>query len=411
MISRVGQSARKLQGLRRRIELVVLARVAGRRAVRAWIVGGALRDRLLGTDIHEIDVAVSRDAEGLARELEAAGLGRAVFLSKDRPGPRVFRVAGPRPIDIAEIEGGSIAADLARRDFTVNAIALALDSGELVDPFGGVEDAMRRRLRCVRPENLAEDPLRILRAARLWSTLGLTPDPSVLAAARAAAPLFGSAAAERVTAELSRLLGSERAAPALGWAARAGILPEALGLSTGGAKSAALARRLSTLDARSIRTIAPARRRRIRLSLVAIRAGMTALEARRWLAERRWAREDARDASALVRLAAQSAAARSTRERWRWILAAGDLAPDALILLASLGVAGRRRARSLAPLTRRPPRRVAVDGDDVVGWLHVAAGPLVGELLSELSIAAAMGEVKNRREARHWLTGQVRKAP
>jgi len=411
MISRVGQSARKLQGLRRRVELVVLARVAARRGLQTWIVGGALRDRLLGARAPEVDVAVSHDAEGLARDLEAAGLGRAVFLSKDRPGPRVFRVAGTRPIDIAEIEGGSIAADLARRDFTVNAIALALHSGVLLDPFGGVEDAIRRRLRCVRPENLAEDPLRILRAARLWSTLGLAPDPSVLAAARAAAPLFGRAAAERVAAELSRLLGSARAAPALGWAARAGILPEALGLPRSGANPAALARRLSALDARSIRRLAPARRRRIRLALVAIRAGMTALEARRWLAGRRWAREDARDAATLVRLATESAVARSTRARWHWILDAGGLAQDALVLLASLGARGQRRARSLAPLSRKPPRRVAVDGDDVVGWLGIAAGPLVGGLLAQLRVAAAMGEVKNRREARHWLTGQVRKAP
>ena len=64
-----------------------------------------------------------------------------------------------------------------------------------------------------------------------------------------------------------------------------------------------------------------------------------------------------------------------------------------------------------APLARTPSRRVAVDGDDVVRWLGIAAGPLVGELLSRLRVAAAMGEVKNRREARHWLTGQVRKAP
>ena len=68
------------------------------------------------------------------------GFGRAVFLSRDRPGPRVFRVAGKRPLDLAELEGGSIEADLARRDFTANAVALALPGGQLLDPFGGIAD-------------------------------------------------------------------------------------------------------------------------------------------------------------------------------------------------------------------------------------------------------------------------------
>lgn len=411
MVRRVSESARKLQGLRRRVEVAALARAASLRGLDAWIVGGALRDRLLRAATPEIDVAVAGDAEGLARDLEASGWGRAVFLSKDRPGPRVFRVAGKRPLDIAEIEGGSIAADLARRDFTVNALALAVRSGELVDPFGGIEDARRRRLRCVRGENLAEDPLRILRAARLWSTHGLAPDPSVLAAARAAAPLFGRAAPERIAAELSKLLGSERACPALGWAARAGILAEALGLAPATAKPAALVRRLSAMDGRSTRSIAPARRRRLRLALVAIGAGMAAPEARRWLGSRRWAREEARDVALLVGLADEGARARSMRDRWRWILDAGPLAADALILLSCLGAAGRRRARLLAPLTRVAPRRVAVGGDDVVRWLSIDAGPRVGALLAGLRVAAAMGEVKNRREARHWLTGQVRKGP
>ncbi len=411
MISRGERSARKLQGLRRRIELVALARAAVRRGLDAWIVGGALRDRLLGLAFPEIDVAVSRDAEGLARDLEASGMGRAVFLSKDRPGPRVFRVAGKRPIDIAEIEGGSIAADLGRRDFTVNAVALALATGEVLDPFGGIADAARRRLRSVRPRNLAEDPLRILRAARLQATHGLAPEPSLLAAARAAAPLFGRAAPERIAAELSKLLGSARAAPALGWAARAGILGEALGLALPAAKSSALARGLSALDGRSTRAIAPARRRRLRLALLAIRAGMAAPEARRWLGERRWAREEARDAALLVGLAAASVGARSTRERWLWILGAGALAADALVLLSCLGAPGRRRAKSLVPLARVPAPRVAVDGNDVVRWLGIPAGPRVGELLAELRAAAAMGKVRNRREARHWLTGQVRKSP
>ena len=228
------------------------------------------------------------------------------------------------------------------------------------------------------PKNLLEDPLRILRAARLWATHGLEPEPAVLAAARPAAPLFGRAAPERIAAELSRLLGSERAAPALGWASRAGILNEALGLALPAARTAAIARRLAALDGRPTRKISPARRRRIRLAFIAIHAGMAAPETRHWLGRRRWAREEARDAALLVGLASASAAPRSARDRWRWILDAGALAGDALVLLSGLGAAGRRRAKSLAPLTRVPPRRVAVGGDDVVRWLELDAGPARG---------------------------------
>ena len=412
MVARGGQVAyRRIQGLRRRAELIALARAAKQRGLDAWIVGGALRDRLLGIASPEIDVAVSGDAEGLARDLEQAGRGRAIFLSKDRPGPRVFRMAGARPIDIAEIEGGSIAADLARRDFTVNALALGLGSGELLDPFDGARDAARRRLRCVRPENLADDPLRILRAARLWASHGLEPEPAVLAAARPAAPLFGRTAPERIAAELSKLLGSARAAPALARAARAGLLGVALGLALPASRRNAIARALAVLDGRRARGIAPERRRRLRLAFIAIQAGMAAPDARRWLGERRCAREEARDAALLVELAASSAGIRSARDRWRWILQAGALSEDALLLLACLGASGKRRARALAPLARAPLRRVAVSGDDVMRWLGLDPGPRVGELLAGLRVAAAMGEVQDRREARHWLTGQVRKGP
>jgi hypothetical protein len=412
MVARGGQAAhRRVQGLRRRAELIALARAAEQRGIDAWIVGGALRDRLLGVQSPEIDVAVSSDAEGLARDLEQAGRGRAVFLSKDRPGPRVFRVAGARPIDIAEIEGGSIASDLARRDFTVNALALELGSGELLDPFHGARDAARRRLRCVRPENLAEDPLRILRAARLWASHGLRPEPAVLAAARPAAPLFGRTAPERIAAELSKLLGSARAAPALGWTARAGILGAALGLALPAPHSAAIARALAVLDGRRTRGIAPERRRRLRLAFIAIRAGMAAPDARRWLEERRFPREETRGAALLVGLMASSAGIRSARDRWRWVLEAGALSDDALVLLACLGASGKRRARTLAPLAHAPLSRVAVTGDDVVRWLGLDPGPRVGELLSGLRVAAAMGHAQNRREARHWLTEQVRKGP
>ena len=136
--------------LRRRPELRALSRLTRQGGNQAWIVGGAVRDALLGQAVPEIDVAVTRDAEGIAKELERHGFGTAVFVSRGRPGPRVFRVAGEHPLDIAEIEGDSITTDLARRDFTVNAVAVALDTGQIEDPFGGLRDLAHRRLRCVR---------------------------------------------------------------------------------------------------------------------------------------------------------------------------------------------------------------------------------------------------------------------
>ena len=402
------RALRALRGLGRRAEVAVLARAAKARGIAAWIVGGALRDRLLGLATAEVDVAVSGDAEALAAVLERAGLGRAVFLSRDRPGPRVFRIAGKRPLDVAELEGGSIEADLRRRDFTVNALALDLGSGAILDPFGGLEDLRHGRLRLVRSENLADDPLRILRAARFFAALGLVPDAAVLAASRRAAGLFVSAAPERVAAELSRLLGSARAEPALSWTAKADILPAVLGRAISRPRAARLARSLAVLDDAGTRRMPPEQRRRLRLGLLAVGLGLSPSEAREWLQERRWAREEARDAALLCGLVASARRVRSRREAWSWVLEAGVLAQDAVTLLARLGPQERRRARSLRALTRAPRRTVTVDGADLQRWLGLDAGPRIGELLRAVRLAAAMGEVSNRRQARDWLTGQVR---
>jgi len=402
------RAAKTLSRLQRRPEVAAFARAAARHGAGAWIVGGALRDALLGRPVPEVDVAVARDADRIAEDLERAGLGRAVFLSRGRPGPRVFRVAARRPLDIAEIEGGTVLADLARRDFTANALALALPTGELMDPFGGLVDLAARRLACVRPGNLAEDPLRILRAARFFATHGLRPNRTVLKASRAAAGLFRRAAPERVGAELARLLESPRAAPALAWTARAGILADVLGLPISPGRARAAARGLAALDDPGSRRFPAARLRRLRLALLALRLGLSSSDARSWLAARRWPRDEARDVSRLVELVERSRALRSREDSWGWILDAGPLASDALALLARLGRTDRLRARRLGALARSKRRSIAVTGEDVVRWLRIPEGPRVGELLRAVRVAAAMGTVSNRRDARGWLIGQVR---
>jgi len=391
----------------------MLARVARRLGVEAWLVGGAVRDACLGLAVPEIDAAIERDAEGAARALEADGAGRAVFLSKDRPGPRVFRVAGRRPLDIAEIEGGSIEADLGRRDFTVNAVAVALAGGPatIVDPFGGLADLARGRLRPVRAGNIRDDPLRALRAARFIATHGLVPDRATLAAARAAAPHLPDAAAERIGGELARILGSRLAAPALAWAARAGLLPATLDRALSPRRAAALARSLASLDDAATRRLPEERRRRLRLAFLASRLGLTGREARAWLSSRRLPRRDVDDAARLGDLAGAAARIpeRGRAEAWRWVLDAGPLAADAAHLLARRG--RPVLAARLARLARRKPRRLRVGGDDIRQWLEIPAGPQIGALLRDLAVAAACGRVKNRREARHWLTVQVRQRP
>src|SRR5262249_20679253 len=135
-----------------------------------------------------------------------------------------YRVAGRREVDLARLEGASIEQDLARRDFTINAMALEMPGGKWLDPFGGLEDLRARRLREPRPGNFREDPLRVFRAAGFLATHRLGPDAATSRAAREVAPALAGVAPERLKTELSRLLDADRTAPALAWAARVGAL-------------------------------------------------------------------------------------------------------------------------------------------------------------------------------------------
>lgn len=177
----------------------------------AWLVGGAVRDQLLGRPTTDFDISVTGDPRTLAKAL-ARRLGAHAFeLSEGFGGWRV--VAGDRSwqVDLLPLTGGSIEGDLSERDLTVNAIARALGSPALIDPFDGSADLEHRRLRMVSADAFRADPLRALRVVRLHCELGFEPDAATTAAVRAAAPELRRVAVERVFAELRRIVISARA--------------------------------------------------------------------------------------------------------------------------------------------------------------------------------------------------------
>jgi putative nucleotidyltransferase with HDIG domain len=157
--------------------------------------------------VADLDLAVAGDPGAVAKAL-GRELGEPAFeLSAEFGTWRVVDSGGGRQVDVTALRGGSIEADLAARDFTVGAVAVPLAGGEAIDPTGGLADLDRGVLRAVGPTSFADDPLRLLRAARLAVELNLAIDAGTVALAHDAAPRAAEPAGERQLAELRRLLG------------------------------------------------------------------------------------------------------------------------------------------------------------------------------------------------------------
>jgi tRNA nucleotidyltransferase/poly(A) polymerase len=168
----------------------------------AWVVGGAIRDELLGRPIVDLDVACRRPEE--AARAYARRSGGAPFPLSEQHGAWRVALEDGRTVDFTPLRG-TIEGDLATRDFTVNALARPLAGGEVVDPSGGLEDIELRSLRAVTETIFEDDPLRLLRAVRLEDELGFRLAPLTEELARAHAGLAPRPAGERILAELERL--------------------------------------------------------------------------------------------------------------------------------------------------------------------------------------------------------------
>jgi tRNA nucleotidyltransferase (CCA-adding enzyme) len=163
----------------------------------AYLVGGAVRDLLRGAESVDLDVVVEGDALSVARSVAERLAGEVV--EHERFGTATVRAPGltvdfatarreryPNPGALPEVEASGLDDDLARRDFTINAMAMALPDGTLVDPHGGRRDLEDGVIRVLHDRSFADDPTRLLRALRYEARLGAALDPHTEELAREA---------------------------------------------------------------------------------------------------------------------------------------------------------------------------------------------------------------------------------
>jgi hypothetical protein len=318
----------------------------------AWIVGGAVRDELLGRPLVDLDVAC-REPEASARKY-ASRSGGAPFPLSERHGAWRVALDEGRTVDFTPLRGG-IDGDLATRDFTINAIALPVGGGEPVDPTGGRDDLALRVLRAVREEIFQDDPLRLLRAVRLEDELGFRLAPMTEELLRRDSALVTQPAGERILGELERL--SPRGFRRLD---ELGLL-EPLGGSLGGIDA------IERIDSPAYRLVVVFGDRLERLPI---------------------SNDLSRFARKLLRAEPPADASRRAIHRFR-----RATEPWALEALAYLGASDFEDAVDEA--RGRDPAEPLVRGDE----LGLEPGPEIGRLLDLIAEERAAGTIKTREEA------------
>jgi tRNA nucleotidyltransferase (CCA-adding enzyme) len=214
------------------------SRVAGARHESLYLVGGVVRDLLLGRLSLDLDLVLEGDAVGLAGEV--GGEGERVVVYR-RFGTATIRGEGfsldfvtargesyARPGALPKVWPGSIGDDLSRRDFSINAMAIALSEeryGELIDPWGGMKDLDRGVIRVLHERSFMDDATRMLRAVRYEGRFGFRMDGSTEGLLRRDIPWLDAISGDRLRHELERIFQEEYPEHALARADELGVLP------------------------------------------------------------------------------------------------------------------------------------------------------------------------------------------
>ena len=391
------------------------------------LVGGAVRDALLDRlgPTPDLDLVVPGDAIAVCRELRRSHGGSAVVLDAERSIARL--VVQGWSLDLARQEGDDLSADLHRRDYTINAMALPLaEPRTLVDPLGGAAHLAAGELVAVAEVNLLDDPLRLLRGLRLASELEFRLEPRTRTWILQHGPRIGSVAGERVLAELEKLA----AAPA-GHRGLADVLNSELLRPWQGAGSneerrnaLALLDRLSLEQSRQLQLSAEEAAAALPLARLAALLDGAALQALR--SSRRLQQRVERLRHWQTRLGITDpigrAAALPEAER---LQLHRQLEEDLPALLLGWPEPEQEAAQATAEravtadwLERwRNPRdplfhpRAAIDGGSLQRELQLRPSPQLGALLDHLMLEQAFGRLHERGEvlqrARQWLDAEA----
>ena len=227
--------SQRFESLRKSNIIQIIYKLAQERKAEVYLVGGAVRDFLLGRPLgKDFDFVVPGDAAGLAKEVARQMQGTA-FLLDDAFGTwRVVikKAEGKSEADFCVRQGGDILADLRQRDFTINSLAIRLpdifqtEKPLVIDPLGGLSDLRKGILRANSEDSLRQDPLRMLRAYRFAYALGLKIDEETVKAIGRNQKLIHRSAGERVRGEFFAALHENRAAHFLRDLYQTGLLPE-----------------------------------------------------------------------------------------------------------------------------------------------------------------------------------------
>lgn len=388
-----------------------------------YVVGGAVRDALLGRVRAELDLdlVIPAGAVAVARQLATAHRAGFVLLDAER---QIARVVFPGlTVDIAQQDGGSIIDDLARRDYTLNAIAYDLQTKKLIDPLNGTQDIQQRMLRMVSKDNLIGDPLRLLRAYRQGAQLNFTIEPATHQAIRELVSLLTTVAAERVLMELRYLL---QASSSSQWLA----MMVADDLLTGWLKIPVdrdVADRLAKFDraCQLIQQYYPALDRELdralrdtmAISRKSLGKFTLLLSLDLKLATAQMLRltfssvEIQVVSTAITYLPQLLGAEMSLTEQYFWFQWVGNNFPLLVILAITAGV----KLVDLVTLIDRyldPHNQVAhptplVSGRDLVKSLEIAPSPTIGKLLTEIQIARILGKISTPVDAIEFARGLI----